>query len=278
VSRPCAGHQREVWVGCAGVNQQSWWVQPVVRLLTRHLNQSNPGRLLGLYLFGSSVVGGLRPDSDVDLLAVTERSLSPDERRDLVATLLQISGRRASVTPGRPLELTSVVHGDVVAWTYPPVCDFLYGEWLRDELLAGQLPQPHPNPDLAVLFTTVHQHVQALLGPDPQDLLPRVPGRHLRRSVHDSVPSLLGDLIGDERNVLLTLARMLVTLQTDEIVSKDAAGRRIASELPEPNRSVMALAVAGYLGEGADDWSGRPEEARQTAALLASRIEELGSP
>ena len=270
-------HSSVVWVGRGAWNQQSWGMAPAPQPLVRHLDESRPGGLLGLYLFGSSVVGGLRADSDVDLFAVTDRSLRPDERRDLVATLLRISGRRASVTPGRPLELTAVVHGDVVPWSYPPVCDFLYGEWLREEFEAGQLPQPHTNPDLAVLITTVHQHSEVLLGPDPQDLLPGVPGRDLRRALHDSVPSLLVDLVGDERNVLLTLARMLFTLQTDEIVSKDVAGRRIASELPEPGRSVLALAVADYLGEVSHDWSRRPEEARETAGLLASRIEKLGS-
>jgi aminoglycoside 9-adenylyltransferase len=53
----------------------------------------------------------------------------------LTDLLLQFSGRRATVAPGRPLEVTAAVLDDVLAWSYPPVSDFLYGEWLREEFL-----------------------------------------------------------------------------------------------------------------------------------------------
>src|ERR1044072_9226825 len=62
--------------------------------------------LLGAYLHGSSVLGGLRPASDVDILAVTRRSLGPDRRRALVAGLLPISGA------------TVVVQSEVRPWRY----------------------------------------------------------------------------------------------------------------------------------------------------------------
>ena len=38
------------------------------------------GSLLGAYLHGSAVTGGLRPDSDLDLLLLTARPLSAAER------------------------------------------------------------------------------------------------------------------------------------------------------------------------------------------------------
>ena len=249
--------------------------EPVVDRLAEHLDKTDPGGVLGLYLFGSSVAGGLRPSSDIDLLVVTERSLGLDERESLVEFLLKFSGRRATIEPGRPLELTSVVLADVVPWTYPPVCDFLYGEWLRTEFVEGHVPEPHANPDLAVLLTTLQQHAKVLRGPDPADLLRPVPAADLHRSAHDSLVPLLNDLIGDERNVLLTLARMLVTIDTGDIVSKDEAVRRILPGLHEPHRTLIALAVGGYLGEVQDDWSEWQEEVRDTATHLASRIQSL---
>jgi predicted nucleotidyltransferase len=248
-------------------------VQPVIDRVSEQVTKTDPGGVLGLYLFGSSVTGGLRPSSDIDLLLVTERSLSLEERQGLVRFLLQFSGRRATVEPGRPLELTSVVLADVAPWVYPPTCDFLYGEWLRTEFVEGAVPEPHVNPDLAVLVTTLQQHAKVLRGAHPADLLPRVPAADLRRSVHDSLMPLLEDLVGDERNVLLTLARMLVTLESGEIVSKDEAVRRILPVMPEPHRTLMSLAVSGYLGRVRDNWSALQVEAQETAAYLASRIQ-----
>lgn len=247
-------------------------VDPVIQRLAEYLKEANSGDLLGVYLFGSSAMGGLRPDSDIDVLVLTRRSLSVRERRELVDFLLQFSGRRATVTPGRPLELTSLVLEDVVPWTYPPVCDFLYGEWLRDQYLE-RVPVGHANPDLAVLLTTVQQHADCLHGPLPGDLLPPVPVADLRRSVHDSIPALMSDLVGDERNVLLTMARMVLTVETGRIASKDEAVEWILPSLHEPHRSVLTLAAMGYRGDRSDDWDGRQDEARATAEHLAARID-----
>lgn len=125
------------------------------------------GRPLALYLTGSSCHGGLRPDSDIDLLLITVRSLQDAERRRLVGHLLQHSGRRATVRPGRAIELTSLVRDEVVPWRYPAVRDFLYGEWLRTDYESGRVPDPEPDPNLPVLITAAREHSQALFGPAP---------------------------------------------------------------------------------------------------------------
>src|SRR5690606_39064197 len=52
------------------------------------------GGLAGAYLYGSSTTSGLGPESDIDLLLVTRRSLLVHERTALVAPLLGISGWR----------------------------------------------------------------------------------------------------------------------------------------------------------------------------------------
>ncbi|MYU00444.1 MULTISPECIES: hypothetical protein [unclassified Streptomyces] len=57
--------------------------------------------LLGACLHGSAVLDALRPASDLDILAITRRSLDPDRRRALLAGLLEISGLTAGSARAR---------------------------------------------------------------------------------------------------------------------------------------------------------------------------------
>lgn len=162
---------------------------------------------------------------------------------------------RVSGVPGaRPVELIVVVQDDVRPWRYPPVCDFLYGEWLREGYERGVLPEPGSSPDLAPLLTMTLAGDTALYGPPPDRLLDPVPLVDLRRAIVAGVPQLLGDLDHDTRNVLLTLARVWTTLATDSIRSKDAAADWAIERLPSEHRAVLAHARAVYLGEEEERW------------------------
>ena len=118
--------------------------------------------LVGAYLHGSAVLGGLRSSSDLDVLVVVDRPTTEDERRTIVGRLLEISGRRASRGPARPVELTIVRAAEVKPWHFPPTVDLLYGEWLRDELERGRIPAPAPMPDLGPEIALTLQGNQAL--------------------------------------------------------------------------------------------------------------------
>ena len=211
------------------------------------------GTVLGVYLYGSAVTGGLRPDSDLDIVGVLNRSLNDGEKRALVDGLVPLSWRRLRPRGWRPVELTLIVQSDVRPWRYPPRFEFQYGEWLREELVSGKLgPWPPVNPDVAVLLTMVHGSGRPMLGPPAADLLDPVPRRDLLRAMRDEVPSLLEDLDTDTRNVLLTLARMWTTVATGEIRSKDEAADWVLAQLPAEHRPVLALARAAYLEVGED--------------------------
>lgn len=69
----------------------------------------------------------------------------------------------------------------------------------------------------------------------------------MRRSVGealpDLLPDLLTDLVGDEHNVLLTLARMIMTLHTGAVVPKDVAAEQVADESAGPVADALHLAA-----------------------------------
>ncbi|KYH46204.1 aminoglycoside adenylyltransferase domain-containing protein [Branchiibius sp. NY16-3462-2] len=247
---------------------------PVVTGLVELLNELDPDGVLSVSVVGSAAASGLRPQSDLDVLVITRSSWSQGARRAMIDYLLRVSGARATVTPGRPVELTSLALRDVVPWRYPSTCDFLYGEWLRDDYLAGYVPQPAIDANLPVVVTSARDHALVVRGVPPRQLLDPVPEADLFQSLHDGLPSLQSNFAGDERNVLLTLARMVATLETGRIHPKDVAVEVILGSLDPDDRSTLTLAARGYRGEATDDWSTRADAAAETMRRLVARIEE----
>jgi streptomycin 3"-adenylyltransferase len=228
------------------------------------------GDVLGVCLYGSAVSGGQRPVSDLDLVAITRRSLSDGERRTLVARTFEASGHISAERPKRPIELTLVVQHEVRPWHWPPYHDLQFGEWYE----AGDVSafEPREDPDLAVLLTTALQRGVPLLGPPPAELVDPVPHADLLRAAHAAVDDVLRDLDGDTRNVLLTLARVWYTIETGEIVAKDEAAAWAAERLPDEEAATLDLAAAAYRGEAEDDWDARPGQAGAAAAAMTAQI------
>ncbi|PMR78751.1 aminoglycoside adenylyltransferase family protein [Billgrantia endophytica] len=228
---------------------------------------------IAAYLFGSAVMGGLRPDSDVDVLVIVEEGLTNEMRQQLVAALMTISGRVDIETSARPLELTIVRLTDITPWRYPPSAEFVYGEWLRQAFEAGHIPPPTHDPDLAIVLKKARDDSITLLGPDASRLLDPVPAEDIRRALAESLPSLLDDIEGDERNVVLTLARMWLTAATGDIAPKDIAARWAMDRLPSEQAALLDIARRGYLGECQDRWDGRTSELMALVTHMRQSIE-----
>lgn len=243
-----------------------------------HLDGRDPGGIVGVYLYGSAVSTGLRPDSDVDVLTITRRSLDQAERMRLVALLLGISGwsghvdRFPDVAGRRPLEMTSLVLEDIAPLTLHPGCDFQYGEWLREDLLAGAIPVPAEDPDVVIMLSTALQSSRPLRGHSLSEVIAPVPPLLLRRAIVEQIPRVISEVDHDARNVLLTLARMLITVETGGILSKDAAAQTVAERLVGDQRALMQMARSGYLGLISDDWQGWKLQALTLSEILANEI------
>jgi predicted nucleotidyltransferase len=233
--------------------------------------------VVGAYLHGSAVLGGMRPRSDVDVLVVSRRRTTRGQKRRLVEGLFAVSGRNPPATP-RPVELTIVVEPEIRPWRYPPRMDFQYGEWLRREFESGELePWETTNPDLASLIAIVLLGDRALLGPAPAEVLDPIPREDYTRAMVAGVDGLLRDLEPDTANVVLTLARIWSTIATGTITSKDAAADWVLERLPDEQRPVLVRARAVYLGEADDTWDDLEQHVRPHADYVVREIERLAS-
>jgi streptomycin 3"-adenylyltransferase len=222
-----------------------------------------------VYLYGSAVEGGLKPASDLDLLAVTSRRTAAEERRRLVDGLRPISSRAERPYGWRPVELTIVARPDMVPWRHPPRTDFQSGEWLRAAFDAGKdQPWRDLSPDLTVLLAQVRKSGRPLIGGPATQVLPEVPDAELSAAMREEIPGLLSDLDTDTANVLLTLARIWYTLETGDFAPKDVAADWALKRLPPGAARALEVARDAYLGRAA----GRINSARLTADELIGRI------
>lgn len=231
-------------------------------------------QILGIYLYGSATMNGLRPDSDIDILIITKQELSNSIRADLTKQLLKISGSVGCIEK-RPLEVTIINQSDIVPLQFPPKCQYMYGEWLRGEMEAGEYPQACNDPDIMILLWQARKNSITLKGAESKELIPAIPFHEIKKAIRFSLPGLISSFKGDERNVLLTLSRMWFTLVTEEITTKDVAAKWVILKLPERFPPLLTTAKEAYLGNLSDEWETVEKEAMALVEYMKKQIEEL---
>ena len=228
--------------------------------------------VLGVYLYGSAVLGGLHPDSDVDILILTDGEMSDCVRKEFTDQLLKISGLVGDRTK-RPLEVTVFNQKEIAPWRFPPKYEYMYGEWLRDEIQAGKLPCPRHDPDAAILLWQARMHSVPLKGEKAHFYIPDICIQDIGEAIRLSLPGLLSNLKEDTRNVLLTLSRMWFTLEEKAVCPKDAAADWAGSRLPCGLAQLMKTAGNAYLGIADDCKMGMESQVTELAEYLAVKIE-----
>jgi streptomycin 3"-adenylyltransferase len=187
-------------------------LQALVELFLQALGAS----LAGIVLHGSAATSGFDPArSDLDLLVIVTRVLSPGQCQALGTALLRISGRP------HPVELSVVTQAALAQWTHPCPYEFHYGESQRVRFAAGHFaPQYAGDPDLAAHLILAKARGVDLLSTYPPAQLPDIPRT-------DYLAALLSDFgwAADQAEnlddyVLANACRTMAYLQTGEILSK----------------------------------------------------------
>ena len=217
------------------------------------------GQILGIYLYGSATMNGLRPDSDIDILIITKQELSNSIRADLTKQLLKISGSVGCIEK-RPLEVTIINQSDIVPLQFPPKCQYMYA---------------CNDPDIMILLWQARKNSITLKGAESKELIPAIPFHEIKKAIRFSLPGLISSFKGDERNVLLTLSRMWFTLVTEEITTKDVAAKWVILKLPERFPPLLTTAKEAYLGNLSDEWETVEKEAMALVEYMKKQIEEL---
>jgi streptomycin 3"-adenylyltransferase len=134
------------------------------------------------------------------------------------------------------------------------------------------MPKPTYHSDLAILIAQVRTNKMNLSGPIAAEVFEPVPMTDIRRAIKDSLPHLIADTKGDERNVILTLARMWLTASTGEIKSKDMAAEWVIPQLPNEHATLLIKAREAYLGKYVDTWEGIETEVASFVKYMTTYI------
>jgi len=117
------------------------------------------------------------------------------------------------------------------------------------------------------------------MGPPAAELFEPVPAADFAQALLDTVAQWneAPDWVGDERNVVLALARIWFSAVTGGIASKDAAATWALERLPERHRPVLAKARSAYLGHARDDLAEHAEDVAAFVRHVRAEIERVGS-
>ncbi|EHK1829821.1 TPA: DUF4111 domain-containing protein, partial [Escherichia coli] len=131
--------------------------------------------------------------------------------------------------------------------------------------------------DLAILLTKARQHSLALLGPSAATFFEPVPKEHFSKALFDTIAqwNAESDWKGDERNVVLALARIWYSASTGLIAPKDVAAAWVSERLPAEHRPLICKARAAYLGSEDDDLAMRVEETAAFVRYAKATIERI---
>ncbi|HBL9196011.1 TPA: AadA family aminoglycoside 3''-O-nucleotidyltransferase [Citrobacter freundii] len=254
----------------AMIAEVSTQLSEVVGVIERHLEPT----LLAVHLYGSAVDGGLKPHSDIDLLVTVTVRLDETTRRALINDLLETSASPGESEILRAVEVTIVVHDDIIPWRYPAKRELQFGEWQRNDILAGIFEPATIDIDLAILLTKAREHSVALVGPAAEELFDPVPEQDLFEALNETLTlwNSPPDWAGDERNVVLTLSRIWYSAVTGKIAPKDVAADWAIKRLPAQYQPVLLEAKQAYLGQKEDHLASRADHLEEFIRFVKGEI------
>ena len=131
-----------------------------------------------------------------------------------------------------------------------------FGEWLREDICAGVYEPAQVDPDLAILLTQARRASVPLFGKPAETLFNVIPFSDIVQTFRHILDMWQkpADLEGDERNIILALARIWYSVVTGNIVAKETAASWLIPQLPTEHAATLQAARAEYLGLTTVDW------------------------
>lgn len=214
------------------------------------------GEFVGFYIHGSLAMGGFNPDlSDIDIIVVTKKSLSENNKRALAHLFLTYSKEPF------PIEISFLNEIQLNNWVHPCPYDFHYSEFWREryenDLLRGTNlflnNEVKCDSDLAAHITIINNRGICLKGRPIDKIFPLVPRSHYISSIMDDFQDCLVNIEQEPTYCVLNLIRVYMYLKDGIIASKQEAGMLAELFLPFEWNLTIQKAVNYYVKDGQQD-------------------------
>lgn len=228
------------------------------------------GHLIGMYLFGSLAIGDFDTSSDIDVAVVTDEEISPElfaELHAMHSRIAEIDSPWAVQLEVSYLSLRNLRRYDPPHAVHPHL-DRDAGEKLGMQRHA-RVVERH----------VLRERGITLFGPPPRELIDPISPEDLWWAALEIVDEWLRPMLemptpfasrGYQSYTVLSICRMLYTLEHGEIVSKPAAARWAQTKLDERWSPLIERALAGRHTPYLDP---DPNDVDETRALMRYMLE-----
>jgi len=252
-------------------------VNEILNLLLTNIKDILGNQLVGIYLFGSLANGDFDQHSDIDVLIVTDREISSDT----FSALQNMHAQVAKIdSPWAVQQEISYMPKNALRRFEPPNIQHPFldrgsGETLKIKTHAS---------DWIIQRHLLHERGIVIMGPDLKTLIDPVEIYQLRQAVVDVLPLWVNPIIDDPSRIksrgyqsfcVLSLCRMLYTLQYKAILSKPAAAKWATETLDARWKPLIERAIIGRKNSHMD---AETEDINETLEMMRYTLEVSKQP
>jgi predicted nucleotidyltransferase len=222
-------------------------VNEILDLVFTHVKETLQDQLIGMYLFGSLANGDFDEHSDIDVLIVTDGEISEDA----------FSALKAMHAGVAKMDSPWAVQQEVSYIPQNALRRFDRSNILHLHLDRGNGEVLHRiahESDWIIQRHILREHGIVITGPDLKTLIDPVSPHELRQAVIGVLPLWIDPILDDPSQIkkrgyqsfcVLSLCRMLYTLQNKAILSKSAAAKWAVDTLDSKWKPLIERAIIG---------------------------------
>lgn len=186
--------------------------------VARRLERALGPELIGVYLHGSAAMDAFQfQRSDIDMLAISRRELTDEERRAVADALLDPE----MPCPGSGLEFHLVTDASLDVASKSPAFEVHLTTLPEDRKYVDGRGHAG-DPDLILHYAMCQARGRAIVGPEPADILPVVPREWVLEAMIEELDWALEN--APPHYTILNACRAVQYAETGELVSKLEGG------------------------------------------------------